>query len=102
MSSHPDLRAHWQRKLDDQQASGLSITAWCLQQDICPQTFYYWRKRLTRSTPEAVQPQWVALAPAREADPLLTLRVGQVAIEVTAGFDPRLLADVLTVLEARC
>ena len=102
MASHPQLRASWQQKLDNQQASGLSITAWCVQQDIRPQTFYYWRKRLALSTPAAPMPPWVALTPTREADSRLIVRVGQVAIEVMGGFAPDLLGEVLTVLEARC
>jgi len=32
----------------------------------------------------------------------LTLRVVHIAVEVVPGFDPRLLAEVLTVLESRC
>jgi len=102
MASHPQLRATWQQKVDDQQASGLSITAWCVQQDIRPQTFYYWRKRLALSTPAAPSSPWVALTPTRAVAPLLILRVGQVAIEVMDGFAPHLLAEVLTVLESRC
>jgi hypothetical protein len=95
-------RADWQRLLVEQQASGLSITAWCFQQDIREQTFYHWRKRLTAAPPAASTPQWLALAPTPAAGPGLTLQVGPVAILVTAGFDPHLLADVVRVLTAPC
>lgn len=97
-------RADWQRLLAEQQASGLSITAWCFQQDIREQTFYNWRKRLaaTVPTPSASTSQWLALAPTPAAGQGLTLQVGRVAITVTAGFDPQLLADVVRVLTAPC
>ena len=99
MSDRNDTAATWQRLLAEQQASGISVTAWCAQQNIQAGTFYAWRKRLTASAPSPV-PQWVAVSTPGVGTPV-TLRVGQVAIEVAAGFDPHLLAEVLTVLEAR-
>lgn len=101
MSPTAQRRATWQQLLADQQASGLSVTAWCFSQDISLPTFYYWRKRLMASTPPASAPQWVVMAPTVESGASLTLRVGAVTIEVPTGFDPRLLADVLAVLEGR-
>ena len=101
MPTSLDRRAVWQQRLTDQQDSGLSITAWCWQQNVSEQSFYYWRRRLVAApaapTPDA--PQWVAVLP--EAGAGLTLRVGAVAVEVGAGFDPRVLAAVLAVLEGR-
>jgi hypothetical protein len=91
-------RADWQRLLMEQQASGLSIPAWCFQQDIREQTFYYWRKRLAA---HASAPQWLAIAPTPAAAHGLTLQVGPGAITVTPGFDPHLLAAVVRVL-AQC
>jgi hypothetical protein len=102
MSPNEQRRATWQRLLGEQQASGHSITAWCFQQDISVQTFYYWRKRLSAPTPCSATPQWLAVTPTTErVGDALTLRVGRVAIEVPTGFDPHLLSDVLTVLEGR-
>lgn len=100
MTPHDARRALWQRQLAEQQASGLSITAWCFQHDISEPTFYYWRKRLAAPSPSHATSQWVALAPLHAGIPL-TLRVGRVAIDVAAGFDPSLLSAVLAVLEGR-
>jgi len=103
MTPTEERRATWQRLLAEQQASGDSVTAWCFAQDISLQTFYYWRKRLASPPPAATTPQWLALAPVGSTalGSTLTLRVGAVAVEVATGFDPHLLADVLTVLERR-
>ena len=97
-------RAHWQRLLAEQQANGLSITTWCFQQDLRETTFYYWRKRLATPapTPAASTPQWLALDTEPMAGAGLTLQVGAVAITVTPGFDPQLLAAVVRVLTAPC
>lgn len=101
MSDRNARHATWQRLLAEQQASGISITAWCAQQHIQAGTFYAWRKRLAASAPSAV-PQWVAVEPRASGTASgVTLRLGQLAVEVVSGFDPHVLAAVLTVLEAR-
>lgn len=101
MSQPSTRRETWQRLLAEQQASGLSITAWCLQQNISEATYYYWRKRLAPSL--SVPQQWMALEPSPAGAPSgLTLRVGRIAVEVLPDFDAHVLAAVLTVLEARC
>ena len=38
-------RDHWRCWLEEQSASGLSISAFCLQRDIPEASFYYWRKK---------------------------------------------------------
>jgi hypothetical protein len=92
------------------------------QHSIALSTFSYWRKRLREhvsdGAPTPVEHrQWLTMEVAsractpslcevasddRPSSVALTLRVGRVSIDVTSGFDPHLLADVLTVLEARC
>ena len=101
MLSQEERRATWQRRVLEQQASGLTISAWCVQQDIQESAYYYWRRRLTADSAPAPLSQWAVVVP--EAGSGLTLRVGRVAIEVIPGFDARLLAEVLQVLEvSRC
>lgn len=106
-----DVRCEsWKRFLADHAASGLSISQWCRDHDVDKAQFYYWRKRLApgsgvAATAEANSPRWLAVGTEPQlqaASSSLTLRVGRVAIEITAGFDRRLLSDVLGVLEARC
>lgn len=103
-----ETRAVWAGRVEAQQASGVSAAAWCAAQDIPLQAFYHWRRRLAEGTPPSSAPHWVAVAPAGSVERVapaeqaaLTLRVGGVTIAVAAGFDPRVLAAVLTVLEGR-
>lgn len=97
MTIAEERRAKWAGVVAAQQASGLSILEWCSQHGVSEGTFYYWRKRLAEVPSGA--PQWVEVADVESADSL-TLRVGRVAIEVTSGFNPRLLAAVLAVVAA--
>jgi hypothetical protein len=43
-------RAEWQKRLEEYEASGLTIGQFCKRSDVSPHTFYYWRKRLRRSS----------------------------------------------------
>lgn len=40
----------WEARIREQGNSGLSIVAWCSQNKITKQSFYYWRKRVEQET----------------------------------------------------
>ncbi len=49
----------WLSRFTDQKASGLSVSAWCRQNDISKDKFFYWKRRLkdeiiAQSLPEIV------------------------------------------------
>ncbi len=101
MNNTDERRESWRLLLAEQRESGLPVIDWCYRNGISVGTFYYWRKRVGEDTAPASQ--WVAvdaLTPAGSA--AVTLRVGRVAVEVSAGFAPGLLGAVLGLLEARC
>ena len=36
----------WNRLIEEQRQSGLSIEKWCRQQNLIPHTFHYWKDKL--------------------------------------------------------
>ena len=44
----------WQQRLENQQASGLSIDDFCLQEGISKSTYYRWADRLRGGIPESI------------------------------------------------
>jgi transposase-like protein len=44
-------RAYWGKLIAEQEASGLSIAAFCQQRGIADNSFYRWRQRLQMSEP---------------------------------------------------
>ena len=88
------LQRQWADKIAVWQNSGLSIAAWCRQNDENYYRFLYWRKRL--------QP---ALSPGDRfveltfASPGLALVCNDVTLQIERGFDPDLLREVLSVLK---
>ena len=127
-----DRSTHWMGVLEAQKSSGVSIKRWCDSNNVNVHTFQSWRYKLNGAAPasSAKAIDWTqvsvpakpisrarksgAAAPpsapngasasghvARSSSHIF-VHVGQCFVEVTAGFDPAVLTDVLSVLEARC
>jgi hypothetical protein len=47
MENGQELSAVWRERLEAQQASGLSVAAWCKQAGVSAWSVYAWRKRLS-------------------------------------------------------
>jgi len=41
-----DKKLEWENLIEQQEQSGLSIEKWCLQNQIKPHTFHYWKEKL--------------------------------------------------------
>ncbi len=41
-----DKQLEWKRLIEQQRKSGLSVEKWCLQNQIRPYTFRYWKEKL--------------------------------------------------------
>lgn len=82
----------WSAKIGIWQASGMSIAEWCRKNSESYHRFLYWRKRLT------VPEQGTFLELTLPGVPI-SLECHDVLIHVPKGFDPGLLADILSVLK---
>lgn len=98
----------WISRINDCRASGEHVAAWCKRHQVTPRQFYYWMAKLKKAdqqAPSAGGPRWVALsveeATTVQATPIL-VRVGAIAVEVRAGFEPSVFAEVVRTLKALC
>ena len=97
--SKQQLRQIWSARVAEFKASGQSVPAWCAEQDLKPHQLRYW----LRKDRESGKPtEWIPLNLGNNSETAVTLRVGQVAIEVRPGFDPNLLLSVVKTLTALC
>lgn len=71
MEQVQERSAVWRERLRAQQASGLSIAAWCKQEGISAWSFYAWRKRLAEPEPGA--PLIAVPLPGMTPGPMLEL-----------------------------
>ena len=89
------LKQQWTEKISAWRDSGLSIAAWCRQNNEGYYRFIYWRKRLqAKTTPPG---RFVALTV--ESSPLAVACNG-VTLHIEPGFDRDLLRQVLAVLKS--
>jgi transposase len=91
----------WRRWLQDWQASGLSVRAFCARHGLAPPSFYAWRRELQRR--DAAQPAFVPVCVVGEDMPAcggveVVLRGGRTA-RVGPGFDAATLRQVVALLE---
>ena len=63
-------REQWQRLIDKQAQSGLSINQFCIEHQLTLSNFYLWRKKLTETTNPASEPhEWLSLPPLVSCEP---------------------------------
>lgn len=95
----------WEQRLAEHETSGKSIAAWCKEQSVKENQFYYWRKKLRTGQAEKTQSvQWLPLdlqlsnqdSPAGD---WITVHIGQASVEIRKGFDHHLLREVVQVLQ---
>ena len=99
-------RQEWEKRVADFRASGLSIRKWCAKNGIKPHKLQY--RLYPRKTSERnVSPEpttWLQAtltdisSTKEEKAPVLTVKVGKIAIEVRPGFDEGLLSSIVRVL----
>lgn len=91
----------WTTRVAEFKASGQSVLAWCAEQNVNPHQLWYWlRKEKLASTRQTLS--WLPFDLSDERlQTSLSVRVGRVAVEVSPGFDPKLLLDVVKTLIAQ-
>lgn len=104
----------WQAKIEEHQASGLSVSEFCRNNGLSPNRFYYWRKKIselsqTSNGRQTFVPVQVAYGDIEKNSGAANPPVGEPAIEilhhsghklcVRSGFDSATLSRVLAVLD---
>lgn len=98
-----ELHEMWRKRMKEFGESGQSATAWCAVQDIQLHRFWYWSRKLReqRPTKSVESIRWLAVtvdAQEPQSKSRLTVRVGGACIDVTPGFEPELLREVVEAL----
>lgn len=101
---------YWQERLENREASGLSIDEFCADEDISRSTFYRWVGRLKDGIPDAVKEEGASLTLADIAEPKflsVSVTASPVEIELPNGGLVRLplgvgQAVIVDVIQAVC
>ena len=95
---------HWRAIIERQNASGLSVAAFCREHDIRSGQFHWWRHRLRNiDSPLRKESGFIKLVPVSKPQPSgVRIRLsGGVFIEVEQGFDPTTLRAAVETLHSK-
>jgi hypothetical protein len=109
MTTKEELRQQWATRVSEYHASGLTLKAWCAAHDCTVDQMKYWlykSKQHASSTLSESAPATrflpLAVVDKTKREPLV-LYIGPAKIELHAGFDSKLLREVVYALaEAPC
>lgn len=99
--SNKELFTTWEKYLKEQKTSGKTIRAWCREETVSENRFYYWRKKLqTVKTNNKQQVKWLPIE-AIETKPgmPITVYLGKARIEIPKNFDQYQLREIIKVLQ---
>lgn len=95
-----ECQALWQKRIAEFKESGKSVTVWCAENDVKANQLWYWLRKEKQGSKKEIS--WLPLGLSCEATrPSLLVRVGQATVEVSPGFDRKLLLEVVETLNAQ-
>ncbi|NMB38124.1 MAG: IS66 family insertion sequence element accessory protein TnpB [Firmicutes bacterium] len=96
----------WKERISEYESSGLSIPAWCKEQQIPAHQMRYWLRKFEEPNKSALKSKktsrWVELDTHKLSGSGVSLRVGSVVLDIQQGFDRQLLVEVVQVLTSIC
>ena len=93
-------KQQWQTLLDQQAGSGLSVAAFCRDNNLSAKNFYNQRSNRARRAPGQAQSFVRAqLEPQSRDVGEITLRVGKNQLHIPASIPPQWLADLMVALQ---
>lgn len=106
--SSPEQRRFWQKHLEAQERSGLSIINYCREHGLSRGAFGYWRRELPPAQPEASSVTIVPVplsayepppGPAEQRIPLRLIVADRFHIEIGGDFASSVLEKLIVTLE---
>ncbi len=99
-------REVWRNRVDDFRASGLSGAAWCAAQGIKPHLLYYWTQQFSQTEMADADLHWQTVVVSdrhtNSPESKVQIRIGRTIIEISPGFDAKLLGEVVRLLATVC
>jgi len=86
--------------------SGMSIPAWCKENNVNPSTLRYWLSKIkTEENFKSNEDGWVSIAVNNSLETKLSpivVKVGPFSLEIQPGFDRTTLTDVIAAIHGVC
>ena len=101
-------RKLWTNRIKDYRASGLTAVKWSEKNDVSVHKLRYYinkfnKEKKLESKQESKEPKWVSVVPEKpivenKSESPLKVIIGNVAIEVTSGFDEGTFQSLIRIL----
>lgn len=94
--------SEWAERVSACRNSGLSVRAWCQENDVCEQTYYRWQRRLYDLAQEEREGGFAEIAPIRRTTGSIavTVQIGSVELAVHNGADAATVEAVLRAMKS--
>ena len=94
-------REQWEERVEQWEASGLPVMAWCIERQVKYKTFLYWRRRLRTNTPikQSLDYTFVELKDKSDPSSGIEIHHKKLIFSLSKGFDETALFRCLQVLE---
>jgi len=103
--TNTERKKMWMDRIAAYKLSGQTVPAWCRENDVKAHQLRYWlrKEKQNSSNPKAEDTcAWLPLnLTETETNSSVTVHLGQVSIEVSPGFEPKLLLDVVNTLKGQ-
>ena len=95
-----DRTSYWQKLIQAQAESGLSAAAFCKDNQINPQRFYFWRQRFKDQSDVSEGGAFLELVPSSKIQASgIRIRLDErLSIELERHFDPHILRNAINAL----
>jgi hypothetical protein len=97
-----EKQAQWKKRIAAYETSGQSGASWCKEQGVSECQFWYWKKKFQKKAAFPEETTWVPVVLEEKSASPLMIRIGQAEVEVKAGYDEKLLQQVVRTLVSLC
>jgi hypothetical protein len=103
-----NLRKEWEPRISDFKSSGQTQTSWCADHELNIHQFRYWLRKFNspelNETKVSSNTNWLSIDidDQKGTGNSISVKVGEVTIEVKPGYDPVLFLDVVMKLKSLC
>ena len=91
--------AQWSERIQACRNSGMNVKDWCLENEICEQTYYRWQRKLFEMTVAKSAPVFVEMPVHKHCSPAATIRAGELSIDLHNGADSETVIAIIRALK---
>ena len=93
----------WMQLVKNFNSSGLNVTAWCRESGISKGSFYTYLNKFKALAAEPSEQKWGAITiPKNIETSSISLKVGNITLDIKSGFNKETLKDILSVVTNLC